>query len=110
MFAVPLINYHALKRRITYLFSRQQKDAGNRDVVFTADSKCAECSEKLILPHHMGCGHIFCFYCIKVRNYVIYLYNCMCERTLSLQSALYCVWVCARARASVRVCVRACVS
>jgi len=97
VFAVPLVNYHALKRRITNVFSRQRRDAGNRDVVFTADSKCAECSEKLVLPHHMGCGHIFCFYCIKVRNYfLIYTIACV-DSTLSLHSALClacCVCVC----------------
>jgi peroxin-2 len=76
VFAVPLVNYHALKRRITNVFSRQRRDAGNRDVVFTADSKCAECSEKLVLPHHMGCGHIFCFYCIKANHLADEKYEC----------------------------------
>jgi peroxin-2 len=75
VFAVPLINYHALKRRITNLFSSQRKVAGNRGAVFTGDSKCAECSEKLVLPHHMGCGHIFCFYCIKVRKYFSFIFS-----------------------------------
>lgn len=61
---MPLVNYHALKRRASNLFLWRKKDNGNRGVTFT---KCAECNETPVLPHHMGCSHIFCFYCIKVR-------------------------------------------
>jgi hypothetical protein len=67
IFAVPLVNYHALKRRITNFFLRRKKDSGSRAVIFRIGNKCAECNETPVLPHHMGCGHVFCFYCIKVR-------------------------------------------
>jgi len=94
VFAVPLVNYRALKRRITNVFSRQRRDAGNRDVVFTVDSKCAECSERLVLPHHMGCGHIFCFYCIKVRNYFLIYTVCGKHTESSVCSLLVMLCVC----------------
>jgi hypothetical protein len=64
---VPLVNLHALKRRVTNLFSWRKKDSGSRGVIFTGGTKCAECNEPPVHPHHMGCSHMFCFYCIKVR-------------------------------------------
>ena len=87
IFAVPLVNYHALKRRISNLFS-WQKNPRNRGVAFTAGCKCAECNETPVLPHHMGCGHIFCFYCIKVRNYFFVCISTLCEK--HVESAVCC--------------------
>ncbi|XP_021930830.1 peroxisome biogenesis factor 2 isoform X2 [Zootermopsis nevadensis] len=73
IFAVPLVNYHALKRRASNLFLWRKKDNDNRGVTFT---KCAECNETPVLPHHMGCSHIFCFYCIKANHLADEKYEC----------------------------------
>lgn len=76
IFAVPLVNYHALKRRVANLFLWRKKDSGSRGVVFRIGSKCAECNETPVLPHHMGCSHVFCFYCIKANHLADEKYEC----------------------------------
>lgn len=67
---VPLINYHALKRR----FNRMVSPAGDRrdfreDVEVVQISRttvCAFCEDRPRIPSHFGCGHVFCHYCLKV--------------------------------------------
>lgn len=64
---IPLINLHAVKRRIVgvlkprvdqHLRQRQQPLMG-------IDTKCAICSQRPSLPHHINCQHVFCYFCLK---------------------------------------------
>lgn len=55
-----LRNYNPLHRKPVYTVM------SNR--VITMHSKCAHCGENPILPHHMGCAHIFCYVCLKVNS------------------------------------------
>lgn len=67
---VPLINYHALRRK----FNRFVSPTGNRRdyredvevVQVTRTTLCAFCEERPRTPSHFGCGHVFCHYCLKV--------------------------------------------
>lgn len=33
--------------------------------ILNVNTKCAHCDERPTLPHHMGCAHVFCYYCLK---------------------------------------------
>ncbi|XP_041783898.1 peroxisome biogenesis factor 2 [Anopheles merus] len=65
-FTIPFVNYHALKRKLRNLLrieaAPQRQD---ERVELTADTRCAYCNERVILPHHMGCRHVFCYLCLK---------------------------------------------
>ncbi|XP_069705406.1 peroxisome biogenesis factor 2 [Periplaneta americana] len=76
VFAVPLVNYHVLKRRVTNLFSWKKANSDKKKANFTSSTKCAECNENPVLPHHFGCGHIFCFYCVKANILADEKYEC----------------------------------
>lgn len=70
--SVPLINYHALKRRINNFVSPSvMRKVWREDVEVvqvTRETVCAFCDERPTNPSHFGCGHIFCHYCLKVRK------------------------------------------
>ncbi|KAK3916740.1 Peroxisome biogenesis factor 2 [Frankliniella fusca] len=70
VFVLPLINYHYIKRivlRILMLGSTGSKlRPGTRNKVsLTLNSKCAVCSKRPIIPHHMDCVHVFCYFCLQ---------------------------------------------
>uniref|UniRef100_A0A182LWA1 RING-type E3 ubiquitin transferase (cysteine targeting) n=1 Tax=Anopheles culicifacies TaxID=139723 RepID=A0A182LWA1_9DIPT len=64
-FTIPFVNYHALKRKIRNVLRLESTHRQNERVELNADTKCAYCSERVILPHHMGCRHVFCYICLK---------------------------------------------
>jgi len=69
-FTIPLINYHSVKRRIRNIVSFSKGNSSvhsERKPMMTVTTKCAYCNERPTLPHHMGCSHIFCYYCLQVR-------------------------------------------
>lgn len=33
--------------------------------IFSGDTKCSYCGERPTLPYHMGCNHVFCYYCLQ---------------------------------------------
>lgn len=69
VYILPIINYHKIKRIVNKVnpfasvssFARLQNTAS-----MSVDTKCVYCAETPILPHHMGCKHIFCYICLKV--------------------------------------------
>lgn len=66
---VPLINYRTLSRRLKNFWIYKEKDAELLKIDYarlTVDSMCSCCHERPLLPHQMGCPHIFCYYCLKV--------------------------------------------
>ncbi|XP_053683111.1 peroxisome biogenesis factor 2 [Sabethes cyaneus] len=64
-FTIPIINYHAVKRRLRNLLKLESGSQVARKIDLTVESKCVYCNERPTLPHHMGCGHVFCYYCLK---------------------------------------------
>lgn len=79
-FSLPLINYHYVRRKLRQLASFPCKGTKSTNEVvksqLTTISKCEYCGERPTLPHHMGCKHIFCYFCLKV----CYLFNEKCCR------------------------------
>ncbi|KAJ3654836.1 hypothetical protein Zmor_013994 [Zophobas morio] len=79
---LPLINYHKIKRTLRHYNPLHKRPAyvilNSR--VMTMHSKCAYCGETPILPHHMGCAHIFCYVCLKGNQAADSKYECpICE-------------------------------
>uniref|UniRef100_A0A1Q3FCA5 RING-type E3 ubiquitin transferase (cysteine targeting) n=1 Tax=Culex tarsalis TaxID=7177 RepID=A0A1Q3FCA5_CULTA len=64
-FTIPIVNYHALKRRLRNLLRLEVRPQEVQRIVLSVDSKCVYCNERITLPHHMGCGHVFCYYCLR---------------------------------------------
>lgn len=69
VFVLPLINYHYIKRQVLKIMmlgaNVTKSMKGKKKMTFTLNSKCAVCSQRPILPHHMDCDHVFCFYCLQ---------------------------------------------
>lgn len=67
---VPLINYHALRRKFSRFMSNTRHITDFREdvevVVVSRTTTCAFCEERPTIPSHFGCGHVFCHYCLKV--------------------------------------------
>lgn len=64
---IPLINYHAVKRRIKNFFALARRiDPETVKPILTINTKCAVCNDRPTQPHHMNCEHIFCYYCLQV--------------------------------------------
>ncbi|XP_066138180.1 peroxisome biogenesis factor 2-like isoform X1 [Euwallacea fornicatus] len=83
VYILPLINYYKLKRLI-----KDYNPFGGRSVKnyvlpnreMNASTKCAHCGQRPILPHHMGCIHIFCYICLKGNQAADSKYECpICE-------------------------------
>ncbi|XP_055626804.1 peroxisome biogenesis factor 2-like [Toxorhynchites rutilus septentrionalis] len=64
-FTIPIINYRALKRKMRSILKLENQSQLSRKVELNVNSKCVYCNERVTLPHHMGCGHVFCYYCLK---------------------------------------------
>ncbi|KAL1138427.1 hypothetical protein AAG570_008491, partial [Ranatra chinensis] len=68
IFIIPLVNYHSIRRRLHHLLPLGVRGQSKRPpIVYRTPSKCPVCREVPILPHHMGCSHVFCYYCLAVR-------------------------------------------
>ncbi|KAL0892046.1 hypothetical protein ABMA27_015268 [Loxostege sticticalis] len=72
--AISLMNIFGLKRKISnvlkYAWWRSHKNAAgsSKPAVMTLSTKCACCNSKPVLPHTMGCSHIFCYYCLMANK------------------------------------------
>lgn len=73
-YSLPLINYHYVRRKFrsviriamgSYNTTAQSERLKPK---LTINSKCEYCNERPTLPHHMGCKHIFCYYCLQVNS------------------------------------------
>uniref|UniRef100_A0A182QNH2 RING-type E3 ubiquitin transferase (cysteine targeting) n=1 Tax=Anopheles farauti TaxID=69004 RepID=A0A182QNH2_9DIPT len=64
-FTIPFVNYHALKRKLRNMLRLETTHRQAERVELNVDTKCAYCNERVILPHHMGCQHVFCYLCLK---------------------------------------------
>ncbi|CAH0728844.1 unnamed protein product, partial [Brenthis ino] len=71
---LSLVNMFGLKQRMSkilkYMWWRNRvgPSAVTSPASMTLYTTCACCSEKPILPHVMGCSHIFCYYCLTANK------------------------------------------
>lgn len=63
IFLLPLINVWKLKTRVSALFSISDLSIQKSESV--GHSECGICAEWPIMPHSIGCSHVFCYYCVK---------------------------------------------
>jgi len=45
--------------------SKSDQTAVKVEPVITIHTTCAICSQRPIIPHHIQCIHVFCYYCIR---------------------------------------------
>ncbi|CRL02981.1 CLUMA_CG016383, isoform A [Clunio marinus] len=64
---LPLVNFHSMRRKITNALkpSVTQQHSKKQEPAMNINTKCAICLQRPSLPHHINCGHIFCYYCLK---------------------------------------------
>lgn len=85
-YSLPLINYHYVRRKfrsaIRYAMgSYTTTDQSERlRPQLTINTKCEYCNERPTLPHHMGCKHIFCYYCLRVSKSLAQFVQNECRR------------------------------
>lgn len=72
IFLLPLVNVKKLKMNVSSWFVSQERLHGNDSSAIQC-KECAICSEWPIMPHTIGCPHVFCYYCIK-SNYLFDVY------------------------------------
>ncbi|XP_026485920.1 peroxisome biogenesis factor 2 [Vanessa tameamea] len=71
---LSLVNMFGLRQRMTkalkYMWWRNHTgpSATSSTANMTIHTTCACCSDKPILPHVMGCSHIFCYYCLMANK------------------------------------------
>ncbi|KAG4073624.1 hypothetical protein HA402_000848 [Bradysia odoriphaga] len=92
-FTLPLINYHSVKRKLRNIVSFSKRNFGvqpERRPLMTVNTRCAYCNERPTLPHHMGCSHIFCYYCLQGNLTADANFQCpICDFNGSLQIVMY---------------------
>ncbi|XP_063820968.1 peroxisome biogenesis factor 2 [Ostrinia nubilalis] len=72
--AISLMNIFGLKKKLSYVLKyawwRNHKSAAGslKPAVMTLNSTCPCCMSKPVLPHTMGCSHIFCYYCLTANK------------------------------------------
>jgi hypothetical protein len=45
--------------------SKSDQKAPKLEPFLTVHTICAICTQRPIIPHHIQCQHVFCYYCIK---------------------------------------------
>ena len=71
-FLLPLINVPKLKNMIVRQFSRPVS-LDKQPSIKVACHECGICNEPPTSPHQGQCGHVFCYYCIKVKYNLLVL-------------------------------------
>lgn len=64
-YIIPLVNWTKLKN--AFRQSRQcpiEDLSADSKVVFSTKTQCSYCNERPTLPHSLGCGHVYCYYCL----------------------------------------------
>ncbi|KAL4119517.1 hypothetical protein QTP88_012323 [Uroleucon formosanum] len=78
LFTLPLINYQSLKHKISRVmhFAPCKEDFKERQPLMFPVSVCSICQERPVLPHHLKCSHVFCYYCISSKRMVDEKFEC----------------------------------
>ncbi|XP_053955029.1 peroxisome biogenesis factor 2 [Anastrepha ludens] len=83
---LPIINFRIIQR----IFKNALKSIHNMTpnsarahtvedklTTMTSNTVCTYCGERPTLPHHMGCGHIYCYYCLSANIFTDANFNCI---------------------------------
>lgn len=70
---LPIINFRKIHNLLKTGFFGEGPGGWRRESVsrepvapkMMANTTCTYCGERPTLPHHMGCGHIYCYYCLN---------------------------------------------
>ncbi|KAK0134915.1 Peroxisome biogenesis factor 2 [Merluccius polli] len=65
VFLLPLVNFRKVKAAFYSLVLGRQADRPGAGAGGVAWKECGFCGEWPTMPHTVGCGHIFCYYCVK---------------------------------------------
>lgn len=77
-FLLPLINIHKLKNMIVRQFS-SPTSLDKQPSIKVACHECGICNEPPSAPHQGQCGHVFCYYCVKVITTIVVVeHNIQC--------------------------------
>ncbi|XP_017784678.1 PREDICTED: peroxisome biogenesis factor 2 [Nicrophorus vespilloides] len=81
VYLLPLINYQKMTRMMRHWNPVHKKPkVANVHRKLTLETKCAVCGQFPIHPSHMGCCHIFCYFCLKGNQMADVKYECpTCE-------------------------------
>ncbi|XP_060755740.1 peroxisome biogenesis factor 2 [Neoarius graeffei] len=74
IFLLPLINVWKLKTSVSALFS--VSDHSNQKSESVQRRECGICAEWPIMPHSIGCSHVFCYYCVKSHTAANVFFTC----------------------------------
>lgn len=74
IFLLPLINVWKLKTSVSALFS--VSDHSNQKSESVQHRECGICAEWPIMPHSIGCSHVFCYYCVKSHTAANVFFTC----------------------------------
>ncbi|XP_030625317.1 peroxisome biogenesis factor 2 [Chanos chanos] len=74
IFLLPLVNVQKLKASMCAVFSPLQK--GEENSAEMSRTECGLCGEWPIMPHSIGCSHVFCYYCIKSHTIADMYFSC----------------------------------
>ncbi|MCJ8745867.1 hypothetical protein PDJAM_G00135320 [Pangasius djambal] len=74
IFLLPLINVWKLKTRVSALFSISDRSSQKSESA--GRSECGICAEWPIMPHSIGCSHVFCYYCVKSHTAADVFFTC----------------------------------
>ncbi|XP_055841761.1 peroxisome biogenesis factor 2 [Episyrphus balteatus] len=86
---LPIINFHKIQRMLRRSFFGSSISSATKGGVLKApklniNTNCAYCGDRPTLPHHIGCGHIYCFYCIQANTLTDSRFCCtVCDRECS---------------------------
>nr|XP_006822978.1 PREDICTED: peroxisome biogenesis factor 2-like [Saccoglossus kowalevskii] len=76
-FILPLINFQKIKNFISRRFAKSSSSGGDDTMRSAANyEECVVCGEWPTLPHHIGCQHVFCYYCIQSNYLADASYTC----------------------------------
>ncbi|XKL66069.1 hypothetical protein PGB90_009489 [Kerria lacca] len=76
-FTLSLINYQSIKRKIIrFIFKPLKIQRGSQSLLYTVNTNCAICRKSPVIPQHIGCSHVFCYYCIQTNRLVDSKYEC----------------------------------
>jgi len=87
---LPIINFRKIKRlykRVLFGPNSYEMTA-QRSIKLTPNSTCVFCGERPTLPHHIGCGHVYCYYCIAANILTDSNFNCIVCGTVYTTNAL----------------------
>ncbi|KAH8295614.1 hypothetical protein KR018_000191 [Drosophila ironensis] len=87
---LPIINFRKLHRVLKSWTPGKRPESGAAASVellspkMTVTTTCTFCGDRPTLPHHMGCGHIYCYYCLSANVLTDASFNCpICGATCS---------------------------